>query len=330
MRRILLPLACLFLLAGALPVAAVQAPVRLFDKGYDFWDCDWSPDGSVLALAGKSHYQPADKARIWLYSAGADKPAPWTNTDAYCDDWPRWSPDGRTIALVRKELTAGRRSCIWLKDVATGAGRRLTLGPDDRQPSWSPDGKNLVFRRGLSPQQSVLAVLDLANNRIANLPVAPGLLGEPFWGEDSRIYYTRYTLGRQQTQAAGKTYNVQVIAAGRIWSYQPSSGQDGPAFSEQFDQRMPALSPNGKWLAFYGQRQGSSVPSAIPDPANWALFIRDQASGALTEAAVNIGLTGGPPSWTRDSRKVNFLLYYNRMESPSLWSYQVELPVAIQ
>ncbi len=324
MRRAARILLFLMLSAGLMSARAEQGPTRLFDKEYDFWDCDWSPDGQVLALAGKTHYEPADKARIWLYTAGATKPVKWTNTDALCDDWPRWSPDGKTMVLARMELAAGRRSSIWLKDTASGAGRRLTAGPDDRQPSWSPDGRQLVFRRGLGPQQSVLALLELSNGRISVLPIKPGLIGEPYWGRDGRIYYTRYELRKKETKAGGREYMVQVIAGGRIWCYQPSTGEEAAVLSEEFDQRMPALSPDGKWLAFYGQRGGADEPFAIPDPANWALFLRDQGTGRLTEAVKNIALTGGPPTWSRDGASVTFLLYSSRQQPASLWSCQVQ------
>lgn len=297
---------------------------RLFDNAFDFWDGDWSPDGQRLALAGKQHYQPGDKSRIWLYTAGRDKPVLWTNTDTYCDDWPRWSPDGRQIALVRQDLGEGRRTCIWWKDVATGAGRRLTKGPDDRQPSWSPNGQSLVFRRGLGPAESALAVFEAASGKVSQLPIPRGLLGEPFWGRDGFIYYTRYRLVTRETKVNGQIYRVQVIGDGSLWRYQPATGEEGAILPAGPDQRMPALSPDGKHLAFYAQRDGLGQVLSIPDPTCWALFLREQATGKLTEIVANVALTGGPPIWSRDGSSITF--YSLRKKVPALWSCPLAPP----
>ncbi len=315
-------LAAVMTLAGAAPDEERLA--RLFDSTYDFWDGDWSPDGRRLALAGKQHYQPADKSRIWLYVAGADKPVLWTNTDAYSDDWPRWSPDGQRLALVRREIGGNRNTCVWWKEVATGAGRRLTRGPDDRQPSWSPDGQALVFRRGLGPTESVLAVFEAATGKVSFLPLPQGLLGEPSWGRDGYIYYTRYQLVTRETKIAGQTYRVQVIGRGSIWRYQPATGQGGAVLTEEFDQRMPVLSPDGKYLAFYGQRDGAGEALSIPDPTRWALFLREQATGKLTEVVTNVALTGGPPIWSPDGGSIT--IYSLRQKLPALWSCRLSDP----
>lgn len=314
----------LFLAAAvALAAPGEERLTRVFDSSYDFWDCDWSPDGQRLALAGKNYREPAEKSRIWLYTVGAEKPILWTNTENLCDDWPRWSPDGRRLALVRRELQGRRLTCIWWKDVESGAGMRLTKGPDDRQPSWSPDGKAIVFRRGLGPEESALALLDTGTYRVTLLPVPPGLLGEPFWGVDGIIYYTRYQLVPCETKIQDRVYKSQVISGGRLWYYDPATGRGGPLLREEFDQRMPALSPDGKWLAFYGQVAEKGQAASIPDPAGWALFLRNQANGELTRLAGNVALTGGPPVWSKDSRTTIVYRHSSSQPSnalPALWS----------
>src|SRR5437763_8437326 len=71
---------------------------------------------------------------------------------------PEISPDGRTIAYVRKSndiMTDKAHSTIWLVDVATGQQRPLIAGSGSYfSPRWSPDGARLAYvaAQGGSPQ----------------------------------------------------------------------------------------------------------------------------------------------------------------------------------
>ena len=64
---------------------------------------------------------------------------------------PRWSPDGRTIAVSRHFAE------IWVSGAQGRSWRRLTKplgegqGAGDRSPSWFPDGKRIVFVRATPP-----------------------------------------------------------------------------------------------------------------------------------------------------------------------------------
>src|SRR3954471_15424178 len=61
---------------------------------------------------------------------------------------PQISPDGRTIAYVRKAndiMTDKARATIWLVDVASGQQRPLVAGAGSySSPRWSPDGSRLA------------------------------------------------------------------------------------------------------------------------------------------------------------------------------------------
>lgn len=62
-------------------------------------------------------------------------------------DWsnPAISPDGRTLAVCKRDPVSKMRD-IWTFDVARGTPTRLTFDPaDDFNPLWSPDGRQIVF-----------------------------------------------------------------------------------------------------------------------------------------------------------------------------------------
>ena len=57
---------------------------------------------------------------------------------------PRWSPDGRTIAVERHVI--GRQSEIVIVDVATRAVRSIAWNARARvvTPAWRPDGRAVI------------------------------------------------------------------------------------------------------------------------------------------------------------------------------------------
>jgi acylaminoacyl-peptidase len=66
----------------------------------------------------------------------------------YASD-PQISPDGKTIAYVRRSMdrqTDADRGDIWTLNLATGAHRPLIVGgPSKGGPRWSPDGTRLLY-----------------------------------------------------------------------------------------------------------------------------------------------------------------------------------------
>jgi Tol biopolymer transport system component len=96
---------------------------------------------AATALAAPAAAAPATGPSRYL--TGADL----FNLEVATD--PQISPDGRTIAYVRKSndiMTDKARQTIWLVDVATGQQRPLEAGSGAYfSPRWSPDGTRLGY-----------------------------------------------------------------------------------------------------------------------------------------------------------------------------------------
>ena len=61
-------------------------------------------------------------------------------------DFPRVSPDGTRLAIaVRTEREGIVEHDLWVYDLRTGAGIRLTHQGDNRLPLWTADGQRIVF-----------------------------------------------------------------------------------------------------------------------------------------------------------------------------------------
>jgi dipeptidyl aminopeptidase/acylaminoacyl peptidase len=80
--------------------------------------------------------------QVWLVELGSGQMRALTSGDAAASN-PRWSPDGRTVAFVRRK---GEHSRIWLLPLQGGEPRALETGAlDPGGVEWSPDGRVLAF-----------------------------------------------------------------------------------------------------------------------------------------------------------------------------------------
>ena len=139
-----------------------------------FAGLDWSPDGTQLAFVaqlpepkekpksdvkvvgvqhGEGYANVKSRAHIWTMSVDGGKAKRITRGDYHHGD-PRWSPDGKSIALVcnrtrdEEAVTASinKNYDLWLVPVRGGKLRKLTTnqGPD-HSPRWSPDGRRIAY-----------------------------------------------------------------------------------------------------------------------------------------------------------------------------------------
>jgi eukaryotic-like serine/threonine-protein kinase len=58
--------------------------------------------------------------------------------------WPRFSPDGKSIAVTVTDPKSGSTD-VWVYPAAGGQPARITFGAEDLSPTWSPDGKQLAY-----------------------------------------------------------------------------------------------------------------------------------------------------------------------------------------
>ncbi len=187
--------------------------VRITDMPGGVVDYAWSPDGRRLALiasdadpdssaAGRdssSRTTPKpividrfqfkedetgylDRGRDHLYLFDlARRKAEILTPGEYSEQWPAWSPDGRSIAFVSKRRGEFDRTNNWdvyVVDARSGSvPRQVTTfeGPDmdpqwgGRAPAWSPDSKYLAYIQG-----GPLKLIYYAGQKLAVVPAAGG------------------------------------------------------------------------------------------------------------------------------------------------------------
>jgi TolB protein len=293
---------------------------RLLPESYDVWASDWSPDGKSLVFAGKEQGKDATKMKIWYWGMdSAKKPVQLTDTDELMDYSPRWSPDGTKIAITRRNFAKlnSTNSAIWVKEISGGAGRQLTQGPEDRDPFWSPDGTQLVYSRGQGPFQSQLVIVNFDDGKTKVVAGETGeLIYSPWWGRDGKIYYTKHNPTPRKVTVSGKDYQVMDFGKGEIWSYNPKTDSKEPVIVDQYDNRTPALSPDGTKLAFISSRIPVKEGNGRYDRGS--LYIKDLESGEILYVTNKVGLVGGSLSWRPDGKKIAFFTF--RSIRPAIWT----------
>ncbi len=225
---------------------------QLSQAGADEQDVDpvFSPDGKKILFSSTR----GGAVGVWKMSADGSK------AERICDgDQAEWSPDGRQIALRRKER-------LYIRELATGRERPIT--PEDwphcSGPAWRPDGTQIAFACRWDAGNGVFLVA--AEGGLPTKVYDKKGACEPHWSPDGLrlVYETEtnlFTIGPD-----GKK-NRAVTFFGGV-------------------QRYGRFSPDGKSIVYC---QG------VSDRGPWELYIIPAAGGTprqLTEGGSDLN-----PDW---------------------------------
>jgi len=197
--------------------------------------------------------------------------------DAYDMD-PQLSPDGNELVFVSVGRWPGPQRAF-RSSLAEGTLAPFTEQPgvSESNPLFSPDGKWIAFER------------DTGNGR-GKMLVMPREGGEP------RAVAT----GAEKSVAVWLPDSRHVIfqASGQgKAAFQLASLDGGPprtVLQEPYDTMHPAVSPDGKWLAFAGNRDGT-----------FDIFLKPVGGGEAVKVAATDG-RDGHPFFSNDSRVLFF------------------------
>ena len=162
------------------------------------------------------------------------------------------SPSGTRAAVA---IGLGEDTEIWVKELDKGFARRLTNYQGmNRRPVWSPDETSLAF---ISDRGGRRAVYTVPVDGIATpeplLKLPDEDVDEVLWSPDGGwlIYRT------------GTTDNNRDVFARRL---RPDTATIAVAARPGIDERSPALSPDGRWLAYISNETGEDEVWVRPFP----------------------------------------------------------------
>ena len=243
---------------------------------------------------------------------------------------PQISPDGRTVAYVRRSadiMTDKARSSIWLINVATGEQRPLAAGTGDHfNPRWSPDGRRLAYvstAEGGAPQLFVRWMDSGQTVRVTGLPDSPQSLA---WSPDGRrIAYLMNVpddgpkLGSAPPKPEGANWAKPLQVIDKVTYRADGAGYLQPGFDKIFMVDADGGAPRQLSFGAYfdGPPEWTPDGQAIIFSANrnedWELAGReseiyrlDIRSGALTALTSRKGPDGGPEV-SPDGRSIAFI-----------------------
>ncbi len=190
---------------------------------------------------------------------------------------PRWSPDGRSIAVERQ--VRGRLPEIAIVDVKTGAARIVAASPTSRcvSPAWTPDGQRLLFAADTGGGPFQIFSIRLATGAIEHLEDAGRSAKSPDVSQDGQsLAFVGYT-------PDGDDVFTMPLAAAR-WT--GASGIESGSRLQSLPQSVPR------------EDAGTEVvpPAGVPytpwktlAPRFWTPFVATNGGGA----GVGAGTAGG-------------------------------------
>lgn len=240
------------------------------------------------------------REQLFLMDMGAGTERQLTRDNADHED-PVWSPDGKSIAFV---LIKDGKKALAMIDSATG--KTEILGPEGQSPihpSFSPDGKTLLYctdddLRPPAKNESQIYAMDLATRQVRTI-ISGGVNTFPVMSPDGRKIAWRKVVGDMNSEvfvADADGRNPTNITKHHAW------------------EGWPAWSPDGKTIAFAGNRNGA-----------WQIFLVNPDGSNLRLLAATEG-RGTSPKWTADGKMIFFTICRDSQERRGCDIYMAQVP----
>ena len=208
-----------------------------------------------LSTSGALAYVPGGPAQdrgtlVWVDRKGVARPVGSHPAGRYFDV--SLSPDGGRLVVGSGVF----ESDVWVYDLTRAVLSRLTSDRGNVSPIWTPDGKRVIYWKTSQTGGLFWRAADGSGNeesvykheRISTLGTAPGS-----WSGDGRVLV--FTIGDPATTGTD------------LWTLSLDGDRKSkPLIQTQFSERQPALSPDGRWLAYTSNRSGRPEVYVQPFP----------------------------------------------------------------
>ncbi len=243
-------------------------------RGNQRVDLALSSNGTLAYLAGPSVV--GVRELVWVTRDGA--------ATAVDTSWrgdfvgrPTLSPDGRAAAVT---IGNGPSRQVWVKQLDKGPASKLA--DDGGSPAWSPDGRSIYF--------AVPTTL-----RLMKVPADGHTLPASVPGLGSGLNVSpdgKWIVGTSKGAILGARTDGDTATQVLV--------------DDASNQLMPAISPDGRWLAYTSDESGVHQ-----------IYVRPFPDTKVAKRQVSV-TTGYAPRWSRSGRELFWVTY-----SGELWSSEI-------
>jgi len=191
------------------------------------------------------------------------------------------SPDGKALAV---SLTRSSKTDIWVKQLPTGPFSRITFGDTNSvRPTWAPDSR------------SVLYINDRSGSNVGSVYThrADGT------GTASLVFRSSRDFGQVAESGDGRWLllrsAVNTTGGGDIFGARQGDTTLVPLVSSPATDLFPALSPDGRWLAYGSDESGTMEVYVRPFPETATAKWQVSSSG------------GSEPVWSKSGRQLYYI-----------------------
>lgn len=251
-----------------------------------------------------------------VYAANADGTDEVNVSDHPANDYaPDWSPDGTRLAFV-SDRDGDPEVFV---SAADGSGlRQITDNlKAEGEPEWSPDGSRIAFQSHRDGDGEIYAMDaggDALGANVTRLTDNAADDGSPAWSADGRIYFASNRDGAaSDASAVGGT----TAGAFEIYAMDATGEAEGRANATRLtdneaDDLRPAVSPDGRRLAFMSDRDGPAGAFGI-----YAMDVGGANATRLTREGEALDAN---PAWLPDGSGV---VYQSAGATPDFELYAV-------
>jgi serine/threonine-protein kinase len=237
---------------------------------------------AAFSSSGTVVYVPTadpDYRLVWVGRNGAVETISETHGDYSA---PRVSPEGARIALAVRR--AGEQH-IWVHDVSRDVQQRVTNAGSGNWPDWTPDGRRLVFSSSRRGPSSIWWKPADGSGEAEQLASTAGV---------------QYAVSVADSVPVAVYFQVDASATRDIWALPLEPGAAAiPLVTTEDHEQGPALSPDGRWVAYVSNTSGRNEVYVQPCPQ----CTDEPPPGRTARQQISFN-GGGEPVWNPNGREL--------------------------
>jgi serine/threonine-protein kinase len=237
----------------------------------------------AVSSAGSAVYMPASEtqasyALTWVDRKGGVQPI---NAPRQNYEFPRLSPDGQRLAVSINGSSSSGLPDVWLYDFSRGTLSRLTSEKEEAETSaWTPDGRRVTYSVSRSPERHIM--WKSADGSSAEEALA---------STDRHLHLGSWSPSGDALVSAATSNGPD---AGSLWILQMTPKPTLRSFLKtQFQVQAPAISPDGRWIAY-----------SANDTNRFEVYIQSFPGLGAKYQVSTVG--GAEPRWASKGRELFF------------------------